>query len=252
MRRTMPISGLSLGSCALLLCAAAAQTQTVLSPVGRPIGDPIRVEVTDTINPVYMRIQFTVRELRNVAALRIVDKTARRELHRWTRAEFGPKLEGAAPDTPVTFAKNLTFRRAEARPQREIFVETVNERDHPVRVTTFRFDVKPHPSEELAAQESYQIFFDIAQIDFQDACREGRERFSLRAGIFIGEEEQEFPSLRQLTQIQTRESLRGYLEGCVAAYTKCLGGAGDRQAQRVQSFCTEQRDQLRRDVFGGR
>ena len=242
-----------------LVCIGTAGADESPRPLGpdpqsgfRPIGEPIRVEVTDQINPLYMRIHFTVGELRKVDSIAILDRTTRRELHRFTKDQFASQIQGASPDTVVTFGKNITFRNVDKRPEHVIMVTAFNENNHPVRGSAFAFRMKPHPSETLTGEVSFQTFFDIAQIDFEEACQPQLRRGKVVTGIFIGEEEQEFPSLRHLTAIQTKESLRGYFEGCVDAYKKCLGRGASGQESQIQNFCTEQRQQLHRDVFGGK
>lgn len=243
---------------AALVCIGSAGADESPSPLGpdpqsgfRPIGDPIRVDVTDQINPLYMRIYFTVGELRKVDSIAILDRTARREIYRFTKDQFAPQIQGASPDTVVTFGKNITFKNAERRPDRVIMVTAFNENNHPVRGSAFAFRIKPHPSETLTGEVSYQTFFDIAQIDFETACKPQLRRGNIVTGIFIGEQEQEFPSLAHLTAIQTKESLRGYFEGCVDAYKKCAGGGAAGKESQIQNFCTEQRQKLKQDVFGG-
>jgi hypothetical protein len=241
-----------------LLAGSLCSAQIVLQPIGpdprsgfQPIGRPISVETTEFVNPVYLMIHFRAAELRNVDSIGIVDRTARREVHRFTRAEFGPQIEALAPDTPVTFAKNLIFRRPEKRSRRVIMVTAFNANGRPIRSSAFEFDVEPHPSETLTAEVSFQTFFDIAQIDFKDVCRPQARSFKATAGVLIGEQEQTFPSLARLTAIQVRESLRGYFEGCLDAYQKCLGAGAGAQGDRIQRFCNDQREKLRRDVFSG-
>jgi hypothetical protein len=236
----------------MLLIGSAASANVPLQPSAPPLGKAIPVDTTDFVNPVYLLIHFTAGELRGVDSIGIFDRTLKREVFRFSRAEFGPQIQNVPPDTPVTFGKNLTFRRPEKRSYHEIMISTFNERGHGIRVSTFAVNVEPHPSETLAADVSYQTFFDIAQIDFRDSCRPQTRSSGAMPGVFIGEQEQTFPSLAYLTGVQVRESLRGYFEGCVKAYQTCLGGRAGAQASQIQSFCSAQRDQLHHDVFGGK
>lgn len=242
----------------VLIClgGSTAFAQEFPQPLGadargfQPIGQPLRVEVTDQVNPLYLKIHLTTEELKGVESIAIADRTARRELHRFTKAEFAAQLQSAAPGTEFVFAKNITFRRPEKRSEHSLMITLFNANGRPIRSSAFAFSIQPHPSETLAAEVSYQTFNDIAQIDFKEACRGRAERFGVQAGvILIGEAEQEFPSLGYLTKVQKQESLRGYFEGCVTAYTQCLGGRAGGQEQRVQEFCNQEREKLRQDVF---
>jgi hypothetical protein len=218
----------------------------------RPIGKPLRVEVTDQVNPLYLKIHLTAQETEGVEAIAIVDRTARRELFRFKRSDFAPRLKGVSPGTEVIFAKNFTFRRPEKRSDHVLMVTFFNANERPIRSSAFAFSIQPHPSELLAAEVSYQTFNDIAQIDFKDSCRDRLKRSSTNRDsdvILIGEPEQEFPSLGYLTKVQKQESLRGYFEGCTAAYLQCLGSRSGGQEQHVQQVCTQAREELRRDVF---
>lgn len=258
MHRIRPKFCSRLLAAAIVLTCGAARAQEFPQPIGDPstgsksIGRPLRVEVTDQINPLYLKLHLTVGELEGVDSVVIVDRTARRELFRFARGDFASQIAGQSPDTEVVFAKNFTFRRAEKRPDRDIMVTLFNANNRPMRSSAFAFHIQPHPSEALTADVSFQTFSDIAQIDFQDACRGQRDRFSVErrgAGILIGELEQTFPSLGFLSQIQKKESLRGYFEGCVGAYNQCFGPRAASEAQRVQEICTTEREKLRQDVF---
>jgi hypothetical protein len=197
-------------------------------------------------------LHFTAAELRRADSISIADRTARRELFRFRRDSFEPKIRGVEDSTRVVFGKNLTFRQPERFGHRQIMVTLFNERDRPIRSSAFNIKVEPHPSETLTAETSFELFSDIAQIDHRDACRPRRERFGIKAEILIGEEEQTFPSLAHLSQIQVRKSLEGYFEGCKSAYVQCLGGrVGAGEQQRIEQFCAEERRKLRQEVFAG-
>ncbi len=231
---------------------AGRYLKPVKGPEIRQIGKVIPLEISDDVNPLYMRIYFTAGELRNVSAIRILDRTGHREAYRFSREAFASKIQGVSPSTSVVFGKNFTVANPRKQGRRVLAIVAVNKKGRPMRSTVYKVVVKPHPSELLTREASFDLFRDIAMIDHENVCRQERKAIAFSMGeIFIGEEEQEFPSLEHLTKIQVRSSLNGYFKGCMTAYRKCLGGLAGSQKMRMTGFCTEERRKLCEEVFDG-
>jgi hypothetical protein len=217
----------------------------------KQVGFGVPVSVSEFINPLYIRIRLPAGMLRNAQQVRIRLQGERD--YAFIRNTFARRLNGVPNTTMVVFGKNFTLRQLDQHPRRQLEVTVYSrQRGRVLASSTYVLQVQPHPAETLTKAASQIIFEEIALGDFADACRPRLKAFTaqVRGEIFIGEEEQKFPSLEHLDKLQRQGTLEGYSAGCHKAYVQCLNEAGRPIDQgSIQRFCTSKTKLLERDIF---